>query len=204
MKPTPATAAKTPSAAYRKYSQKLTSWNGGSTRKGWAPNAARPTTSAVTDESTTTAKLLARKLMRMISRAKNTPASGALKVAEIPPAAPQATSSRSRESGRRSHCPSVDPSADPIWTIGPSRPTEPPEPMSRAEASDLITATRGLMRPPFSATATMTSGTPWPRASRANLSISGPKSRAPITGTNSTYHAPREGRCGLGTWPRTV
>ena len=54
----------------------------------------------------------------------------------------------------------LDPSADPIWTIGPSRPTEPPEPMHSAEASDLTTATRGRIRPPPSATASITSGTP--------------------------------------------
>ena len=50
----------------------------------------------------------------------------------------------------------------------PSRPTDPPAPMHRAEAVALTTATWGRMRPPFSATATITSGTPWPRASRAN------------------------------------
>ena len=43
--------------------------------------------------------------------------------------------------------PSVEPKAEPIWTIGPSRPTEPPLPIETAEASDLITATRGRMRP---------------------------------------------------------
>jgi hypothetical protein len=68
----------------------------------------------------------------------------------------------------------VLPSAEPICTIGPSRPTEPPAPMHSAEASDLITATGGAIRPPRSATAYITSGTPWPRASRANRSISGP------------------------------
>jgi hypothetical protein len=36
-----------------------------------------------------------------------------------------------------------------------------------AEAIDLTTATRGRIRPPRSATASITSGTPWPRASRA-------------------------------------
>ena len=49
----------------------------------------------------------------------------------------------------------------------PSRPTEPPAPMHRADAVALTTATWGRMRPPCSATATITSGTPWPRASRA-------------------------------------
>ena len=85
---------------------------------------------------------------RMISRAKKTPAIGASNVAEMPPAAPQATISRSRWSGTRSHCPIDEPSADPICTIGPSRPTEPPVPMHNADASDFTTATRAGIRPP--------------------------------------------------------
>ena len=40
------------------------------------------------------------------------------------------------------------PSAEPIWTIGPSRPTDPPEPMQIADASDFTTGTCGRMRPP--------------------------------------------------------
>ena len=43
----------------------------------------------------------------------------------------------------------TDPSAEPICTIGPSRPTEPPEPMHSAEASDLTTGTCGRIRPPM-------------------------------------------------------
>ena len=39
--------------------------------------------------------------------------------------------------------PSVEPSAEPICTIGPSRPTDPPPPMHSAEASALTTATCG-------------------------------------------------------------
>ena len=107
------------------------------------------------------------KSSRMISRAKKTPEIGALKVAEMPPPAPHATSSRSRLDGIRIHCPRLDPMADPICTIGPSRPTEPPVPIVSADAIALTTATRGRIRPSFSATASITSGTPWPRASRA-------------------------------------
>ena len=75
--------------------------------------------------------------------AKNAPASGALKVAEMPPAAPQATSRRTRSVFRRSSCASADPAAEPIWTMGPSRPTEPPPPMHNADASALTTVTCG-------------------------------------------------------------
>ncbi len=99
--------------------------------------------------------------------AKNAPANGVLKVAEMPPAAPQATSRRTRSVFRRSSCASADPVAEPIWTMGPSRPTEPPPPMHNADASALTTVTWGAMRPPRRATAYITSGTPCPRASGA-------------------------------------
>jgi hypothetical protein len=103
----------------------------------------------------------------MTSRPKNTPVTGALKVAEIPPAAPQATRIRIRFSGIPVHWPNADASAEPICTIGPSLPTDPPVPMHTADASALTMATCGRIRPPFSATAAITSGTPGPRASRA-------------------------------------
>ncbi len=74
----------------------------------------------------------------------------------------------------------------PICTIGPSRPTEPPEPMEIAEARDLMTATLGRMRPPRRATACMTSGTPCPFASLAKKYISGPTSSPPAAGTRIT------------------
>jgi hypothetical protein len=129
---------------------------------------------AANDARTTTPNDSDSKSRRISSSAKKTPAMGALKVAEMPPAAPQATRMRSRDSGTRVNWPRVEPSAEPIWTIGPSRPTEPPAPMQSAEASDFTTATCGRILPPRSATASITSGTPCPRASRANSWISGP------------------------------
>lgn len=92
----------------------------------------------------------------------------------MPPAAPHATSSFSRSSESPVMRPRVEPSAEPICTIGPSRPTEPPEPMVSAEASVFTTATFGLIRPPRLATASITSGTPCPRASLAKRLTSGP------------------------------
>jgi hypothetical protein len=148
--------------------------NVGSVRNGCEPNAARPIASAVTELSTTRPKERVSKLRRINSSAKNTPAIGALNVAEMPPAAPHATSSRSCASGSRSAWPAVDPSAEPICTIGPSRPTEPPEPMHMADASDFTIGTCGRIRPPRRLTAYMTSGTPCPRASGANRETNGP------------------------------
>ena len=63
--------------------------------------------------------------------------------------------------------PAAEPMAEPICTMGPSRPTEPPTAMDMAEARDLISTTRLRMRPPWMVTASITSGTPWPLASLA-------------------------------------
>ena len=93
---------------------------------------------------------------------------GALNVAEMPAAAPHATSVRTIGAGARAICPSADPIAEPIWTIGPSRPQLPPKPIDVADASALTAITRGRMMPPRNATASITSGTPWPFASGAN------------------------------------
>ena len=94
---------------------------------------------------------------------KSTPAIGALKVAEIPPAAPQATRSTRWVEGTRNHCTFEEPSADPICTMGPSRPTEPLMPMHSTEARDLTTATLAGIRLRLRATANIASGAPWPR-----------------------------------------
>lgn len=79
------------------------------------------------------------------SAAKRTPPIGVLKVAAMPAPAPAAIRVVRCQAGMRSHCPTVEPKAEPIWMIGPSRPTEPPLPIESAEASDLITATTGRM-----------------------------------------------------------
>ena len=126
------------------------------------------TTSATIAESITVNSASTANSRKMISTPKNTPVIGALNVAEMPPAAPQATMIRSRLSGIRTHWPMLEASAEPICTIGPSRPTEPPDPMVSAEASALTTLTCQRIRPPLSATAIITSGTPCPRASRAH------------------------------------
>jgi hypothetical protein len=126
------------------------------------------TTSAIIAESMTVVAASTANSRRMISTPKNTPVIGALNVAEMPPAAPQATMIRSRFSGSRTHCPTLEPNAEPICTIGPSRPTEPPDPMVSADARAFTTLTCQRIRPPPSATAIITSGTPCPRASRAH------------------------------------
>jgi len=125
--------------------------------------------SAIIAESITVNSASMENSRKMISTPKNTPVIGALNVAAMPPAAPQATRIRSRFSGILIRWPMLEASSEPICTIGPSRPTDPPTPMHSADASALTTLTCGRIRPPFSATAIITSGTPCPRASLAQL-----------------------------------
>ena len=116
----------------------------GGQRAGRLPRRRRsgPTAVATTELSTTTPKERVWKSRRISSRAKKTPAIGALKVARDAAggAAGDQQAQVSAPASRLS-CPSAEPIAEPIWTIGPSRPTEPPEPMQSAEASDLTIGT---------------------------------------------------------------
>jgi hypothetical protein len=93
--------------------------------------------------------VLKEKSRRKISRAKSTPAMGALKIAAIPPATPQATSVFMWWRLTPIACPKLLPMAAPIWTIGPSVPADPPEPMVSALDTALANATRGRMTPPL-------------------------------------------------------
>ncbi len=81
--------------------------------------------------------------------ANRTPPSGVLKVAAMPAPAPAESKVIFCPVESPSACENADPSADPIWMIGPSRPTEAPEPIESAEASDLISATTPRMLPPL-------------------------------------------------------
>jgi hypothetical protein len=131
------------------------------------PRKTRETTVATTDEITIGLNWATAKSPMMISTANRAPAIGALMVAAIPAPAPQPTMVRSCRGVTRSVRPSHDAIDAPIWTIGPSRPTDPPDPIEMAEASVFRPSTRRRIRPPCSATASIASGTPGPRASRA-------------------------------------
>ena len=63
------------------------------------------------------------------STVNSTPAIGALKMPAMPAAAPQPTSIISKWGERRKACPKFDPMAAPVNTMGPSAPTEPPQPI---------------------------------------------------------------------------
>ena len=84
---------------------------------------------------------------RMSSSAKSTAPSGVLKVAEMPADAPAASSVIRCQDGSRENCATAEPMAEPICTMGPSRPTVAPEPMESAEAMVFTTATRGRSFP---------------------------------------------------------
>ncbi|RME75536.1 MAG: hypothetical protein D6776_02970 [Planctomycetota bacterium] len=122
---------------------------------------------AVTDAMMIGENCGTRKSPMITSTANSAPATGALKIAAMPAAAPQPTSVRSRRSPTRRNCPSTEPVPAPICTIGPSEPAEPPEPIVSVDAIAFTIGTRGRMRPPRVATAAMTSGTPCPFASEA-------------------------------------
>jgi hypothetical protein len=98
-------------------------------KKGAPPKNARLITSALTAERIVAASASSENSLSTISNPKNIPVTGALNVAAIPPAAPQATITRRRPSLIRTSCPTAEASAEPICTIGPSRPTDPPAPM---------------------------------------------------------------------------
>jgi len=124
------------------------------------PKNARETAVAITDEIIIGLKLANAKFPIITSRAKNAPAIGALNVAAIPAAAPQPTSTFNRCGETFNHCPIAEANAEPICTIGPSRPTDPPVAMVIADANDFTKTTRGLITPFLTAIASITSGTP--------------------------------------------
>ena len=82
-----------------------------------------------------------------ISSANSTPPSGVLKVAAMPAPAPAESSVIFCQVDSLMACENAEPSAAPIWMIGPSRPTAAPLPIDSAEASDLMTATCQRMLP---------------------------------------------------------
>ena len=135
---------------------------------GASPRKWRETAVAATEEITIGLNAARPKSPRMISRANMEPAMGALKVAAMPAAAPQPTRVLIRSAEILSIWPMLEPIADPIWTMGPSLPTEPPVPIHTADTRHLTKTTRFLIIPLLRVTASMTSGTPCPLASLAS------------------------------------
>ncbi len=113
----------------------------GTKKAGSSPNTSRAIEVAVAVATTTGRKVRFDTSGSNSSTANITPPSGVLKVAAMPAPAPADSSvifcQRTSDSLRAS----VEPNEAPIWMIGPSRPTEAPEPIEIAEASDFTMAT---------------------------------------------------------------
>ncbi len=82
---------------------------------------------------------------RITSKANSIPAMGALNDAPMPAPAPAATRERTSSSPTWNLREIHDPMAAPTWTIGPSLPADPPNPMVKAVVTILSGATRPLM-----------------------------------------------------------
>ena len=94
------------------------------------------TTVASTELITIGENCVTPKSPRMTSSANSAPATGALKVAAIPAAAPHPTNVFRFLGGIFNNCPMVEPIDEPICTIGPSRPTDPPVPIVAIPANN--------------------------------------------------------------------
>ena len=93
------------------------------------------------------------------SLANSAPAMGALNEAATADATPQPSSVRKRVGVNRSRWPTQLPSIAPIWTAGPSRPTEAPQPIEIALMIMAQIPSFGDIRPARSALASIASAT---------------------------------------------
>jgi hypothetical protein len=78
----------------------------------------------------------------------------------MPAAAPQAISTESSRGRSRTRRPSVEASAEPSWMMGPSRPVEPPEPITAHVAAERVSTSPSRTSPLRRETASMMSAMP--------------------------------------------
>ena len=123
------------------------SWMPGMTKAGSGPINILPIVVAAPVATTTGRNVRLETSGSRISSANSTPPSGVLKVAAMPAPAPAESRVIFCQVDSRIACEKADPSAAPIWMMGPSRPTAAPLPIDSAEANDLITATCQRMLP---------------------------------------------------------
>ena len=97
------------------------------------------------------------------SIASKTALTGLPNVADMPAAAPAASSVLRSSAETRSTWPTNEPSAPPVAMIGPSAPNGPPVPIAIAAESGLRNVTRAGMRLSLKSTCSIASGMPWPR-----------------------------------------
>src|SRR5580693_10255964 len=109
----------------------------GTVKAGLGPMRMRPSKVAAPVATTTGKKVRLETSGSRISIANKTPPSGVLKVAAMPAPAPAESRVIFCQVDSRIACEKADPSAAPIWMMGPSRPTAAPLPIDSAEANDL-------------------------------------------------------------------
>ena len=122
-------------------------WMSETANAGSGPIKTRPMVVAAPVATTTGRNVRFETSGSRISRANSTPPSGVLKVAAIPAPAPAESKVIFCQVDSRITCANAEPSAEPIWMIGPSRPTAAPLPIDSAEASALTIATLPRMLP---------------------------------------------------------
>ncbi len=97
------------------------------------------------------------------SMASSTALTGLAKVADMPAAAPAASSVLRSWAETRTTCPKKEPSAPPVAMIGPSAPNGPPVPMEMAADRGFRNVSRTGIRLSSKSTFSIASGIPWPR-----------------------------------------
>src|SRR5580704_6658388 len=108
----------------------------GTVKAGLRPMRMRPSKVAAPVATTTGKNVRLETSGSRISIANKTPPSGVLKVAAMPAPAPAESRVILCPVERPIAFENADPSAEPIWMIGPSRPTDAPEPIERGERLD--------------------------------------------------------------------
>ena len=129
------------------------------------------------------------------SMVKVTAAMGALKAAAMPAATPTGSRRRALFAGRPVARASRLVAPAQICTVGPSRPSEAPEPICRLARKNFPKASRKRTRPPSSAKAAFTCGMPEPRAPGTAQVSTAPATRPPRVGVR---HRPGHPRVALG------
>ncbi|BBY24072.1 hypothetical protein MSTO_42770 [Mycobacterium stomatepiae] len=113
---------------------------------GAAPRMNMRSMVAIATALATGTRLRGRNSKSSNSTANTMDASGALKVAAMPPAAPEASRIFRSSAVRCRNWDTTEPIAPPVMTIGPSAPNGPPVPMLMAAEMGFSTATLGSTR----------------------------------------------------------
>ena len=159
---------------------------------GKSPSHIRVIRVATTAASTVGTKADRAKCPRITSWANNTPAIGALKLADTAAAAPDASRTRRAAGDKLNFRSRKAAIAAPRCTAGPSRPTLAPDPIEIADATAETSPARSEMSARCSAPASITSEMPCARRSLMNFQIIRPTTSPPSVGPATTTHGARK------------